>query len=118
MDLACYYDLNLMGREVSDPLEELAQDVYHRLIETPGSNIDDPDRGLGLEDALSGPYDPTLGARIEAELRKDDRIGGVSATVLLVEDGHYEIAIEIEVDGSTIGVVFESDAAGGVRRVS
>ena len=48
-DLLCLDDLDLFATEIDDPIGELEQDLYHRLIELPGTNPDDVNRGLGLE---------------------------------------------------------------------
>jgi phage baseplate assembly protein W len=119
MDLVGFDDLDQFGSETQSALEELAQDLYHRLIETRGSNLDDPDRGLGIEDMLSGPYDPGLTQRIEAELRKDDRVDAVQATITeLGDDGAFRIEIEVEANGETVGLALEPDGLGGFRRVA
>ena len=118
MDLVCFDDLDHFAAETTTAMEELAQDLYHRLIEQPGSNIDDPDRGLGIEDMLSGPVDPQLTHRIEAELRKDDRVDAVKATVTeLGDDGAFRIEIEVEANEETVGLAIEADAL-GIRRVA
>jgi hypothetical protein len=116
-EIRCYDDVDQFGAETVDEYEELLQDCYHRLIEEPGSNIDDPDRGLGIEDMLSGPLDPLLKQRIEAELRKDERVSSSAATITEIEAGSFRIEIQIEVDESVVGLVLETDAAGSIRRV-
>lgn len=117
-DLRCFDDLDQFGAEAKDELEELLQDLYHRLIEPRGSNLDDIGRGLGLEDALSGTVDASLKQRIEAELRNDDRVDAVTAVITEYQAGFFRIEIEVEVNGELAGLVVESDGAGGVRRVS
>ncbi len=117
-DLRAVDDLDPYASETSDPLEELAQDLYHRLIEPPESNLDDPDRGLGLEDALSGPFDaPSLKARIEAEMRKDSRVDAVVATLTLPEVGVVLVDIALEANDQQLGIRVRSDAR-GVRRLA
>jgi hypothetical protein len=117
MDIVCWDDLDLYGAELDDPQAELAQDLYHRLIEPRGSNLDDPDRGIGLDDALSGTYDPDLPRRIETEFRKDDRVAAVVATVTEISEGVFRVEIEIEADGELVPIVVESDGNGGFRRI-
>jgi hypothetical protein len=117
MDLIWLDDLDPFGRELDDPLEELAQDVYHRLLELPGSNLDDPERGFGLEDALSGRIDTRLGARIEAELGKDDDIDAARAVVTEPERGVLKIEIEITASDEIRTLTLEA-RDGGVRRLS
>lgn len=116
MDLRCYDDLDLFGAECEDALEELEQDNYHRLIEAPGSNLDDPDRGLGISDVLSGVADPSLGPRAEAELRKDDRNRAVRATVSSDTDGSYEMQIDVEADEGKLDMTVPFGPDGVARR--
>jgi len=117
-ELRCYEDMDPFAAETADALEDLAQDLYHRLIEPPGSNLDDPNRGLGIEDALSGPVDSGLKQRIEAELRKDVRVTAVAATITQLDTSNFRIEIAIEADEEELGLVLESDASGSVRRVA
>jgi phage baseplate assembly protein W len=117
-DLRCFDDLDAFGAETSDALEELEQDLYHRLIEPRGSNLDDPDRGLGIEDMLSGEVDPGLKQRIEAELRKDERVTAVSASITEIATGSFRIEVHIEANEEVLGLVLETDAAGGIRRAA
>jgi phage baseplate assembly protein W len=115
-DFDCFDDLNAFDVDITDPIEVLAQDVYHILIEPAGSNIDDPDRGIGLPDHLSAPRDATLAARIDAQLQKDDRVDTSSTTI---EDNGTEqrVDIRIEVAGTVVDLAFVNDAD-GFRRAS
>lgn len=117
-DLLAIDDLDAYATETTDPLDELAQDLYHRLIEPPESNLDDPDRGFGLEDALSGPFDaPSLKARIEAEMRKDSRVDAAVATLTLPAVGVVLVDIAIEANEEQFGISVRSDAS-GIRRTA
>lgn len=102
-DLICSSDLDLFGRETTDPLEVLAQDLFHRLTETYGSNPDDVDRGVGIVDALSGIVeDRDIGAEIRADFLKDDRVSDVRVTVTQIPEvaGGQRIATLVQtVDG-------------------
>jgi len=103
-EIDCFDDIALLGGELTDPLDELAQDLYHRLIETPGSNPDDPDAGLGIEDALSGVGGGTaLGHRIEAELQKDSRVDACQAVVTSDGDGAFGISIAVQPNAEELG---------------
>lgn len=108
-DFDCFDDLNVFDVDVTDPVEVLWQDVFHRLIETPGSNIDDPDRGVGIEDALSGVFDPNLARRVEADLRKDDRIDAVECVITRDGEDEYRVDITIEVNGDVLSQSFAFD---------
>ncbi len=122
MDALCLDDLDLFGGEIDDPLEELGQDLYHRLIEAPGSNIDDPARGYGLEGRLSSAgrsktLPTTIRHGIEAELKKDRRVWAVRAAVESPAVGEYRVHIQIESDEGELGITLAADGD-GVRRVS
>lgn len=133
MDVLCLDDLDAFGTELDDPLAELLQDDYHRLIEAPGSNPDDPNRGLGLEDLLSaaiaaGPNAPSdavdlasLGPRIETELLNDDRNADVRATLSVLEQTArgttFAIDVEIVSDQGLAGRLGITAGPDGVRRV-
>lgn len=108
-DVLCFEDLDQFGTDIDDPIAELEQDVFHILIETPGSNIDDPDRGLGLEDALSGEYDPKHPALIAAGLEKDPRIDAARCVITPREGGEYEIDISIDVNEQELQISLQFD---------
>lgn len=105
LDLRCLDDLDEHASEITDPLESLIQDNYHRIITPPGQNIDDPDFGLGIQRMLSGSTADlaSMGPRIEAELRKDPRNAEVRALVTPLDKGVYDIAIAIVPDAEEVG---------------
>jgi hypothetical protein len=115
VDVVCFDDLDLQGAEMDDPVAELEQDCYHRLIEMPGSNPDDVTRGLGLISLLSGPIDNSLGSKIDAELRKDDRVESTAVTITETGTGEYKIEIQIQPEGS---IVILSSQKQGVTRLA
>ena len=122
VDALCLDDLDPFGTELDDPLAELYQDLYHRIIEAPGSNLDDPDRGFGLEGRLSAAgRKKALGASIkhglEAELRKDPGVHNARATITETAPNEYAIAIEIEADEAALKITLVRNGA-GVRRVA
>ena len=117
MDLDCFDDMTAFADELNDPLAELEQDLWHRLIEEPGSNIDDPDRGFGLFSRLSGVYDPATPQLIEAEMRKDDRVVAARCTVAELEDGVFRVDIQIETDAGDVAVTANVTSS-GVERVT
>lgn len=116
-DLRGYDDLDAFGEETVDELEDLEQDIYHRLIEPRGSNIDDPDRGLGIEDRLGGIVDPSLAQDIEDELRKDERVSNVSARVTELDSSRYQIDIQVAVNEEKLSLTFQTDASGNLIRI-
>ncbi len=122
MDLVAFDDLSSFGLETTSALQELEQDLYHRLVETPGSNLDDPNRGLGIDDALSGALDRTLGARVEAEFRKDPRVDDVQARVTQLtsggnQGGSFRLDIDIVAGAAALNMQLTLDAV-GLRRAS
>ncbi len=115
-DFICLDDMDPMAGELDDPVAELEQDLYHRLITPPGRNIDDPAFGLGLEDMLSGFVDNSLASRIEAEFKKDDRVDSVDVAITQTAVGVFRIDIEIQPTGA---LLLEADTkAGLVRRLA
>jgi hypothetical protein len=124
VDALCMNDLDLYGRDLNDPLGELYQDLVHRLFELLGSNADDADRGVGIEDMLSGGFVATNGGpgvstahRIEKDFLKDDRVKEVAANVVERAAGDFEINIQIVANEGTLGITLEGNA-NGVRVVS
>lgn len=114
-DLLCGLDLDPYGRELNDPIEELSQDLIHRAIEVPNSNIDEPDRGVGLEETLSGTTAGATTRRLESDWKKDDRVTDVRATTTLLERGSYSMSVDVIANESKLGITLESDGGGGVR---
>lgn len=109
MDVLCTVDLDAFGTDLDDPMLELEQDALHMLIEEPGSNISDLERGLGLEGKLSGAFDASLERQIEAGLQRDPRIDVATVTITAEGRGGYSVSIEIEANGEELGLVFDFD---------
>lgn len=107
-DLLCELDLDAYGRETTSDLQTLIQDVLHVLIEDLGSNLDDPNRGVGVDNFLSGTQDQLaqLPRIIEDQLAKDDRINTVSANLETQPDGTFRIRIDIGVAETIIPLLF------------
>jgi hypothetical protein len=81
MDLRWLVDLDLFGAETADAAEELTQDTYHVIEQDLGSNGDDPTRGLGVANMLSGQIPAGFTTTADTELAQDDRIDSVSSTL-------------------------------------
>jgi len=116
-DLVCDVDLDPFGNETTSDLQSLVQDVTHVLVETLGSNPDDPDRGVGIVNYLSGTADSLRGLPgvIEEQLGRDDRITHVDASVEAdsTREFNYIIKVNIAVSGTIIDLQYGySDAAG------
>lgn len=117
-DLTCLDDLDSYMAENASPFDDYLQDCYHRLLEAPGSNPDDPNRGLGLDQMLSGTVDPQIKARIEGELKKDSRTQSVQVVIIpitLPTGAGYQINIRLQADGRTLGLVIQTDGTSFTR---
>lgn len=114
-DVLCFDDLDLFGRECPTELDALEQDLYHAVLEAPGSNPDDLHRGLGMRQRLNGPVDPSLRARAEAQCRRDPRVDAVRGTVTQIggTDGAPELrlSLEVESNGQLLGLGIDVGAA-------
>lgn len=135
LDLRCLDDLDDLAEEITDPFESLFQDNYHRLIDPPGSNLDDKNWGLGIKRFLSASTSlsqrqeaavnlASLASRIEAELRKDDRNAEVRARVTPTANrGEYSITVVWVPDPDLVGTPEKQQimnlrgGAGGVELV-
>lgn len=127
-ELAAVDDLGLFAEEVASDLEALKQDVYHVLIETPGSNPDDVERGVGIDDLLSSPTTKLTGLTriVEEQLQRDERIDGARAELVQIQPGGslpdgttlpaggYLLEIEVIVGESVVPLSFLSTGTGGL----
>lgn len=113
-DLRCEEDFDLYGRELDDPIAELEQDLWHRLIERPGENIDDEDRGCGIQDLLSADFDaPAIKHRIIADFKKDLRVDSVTVDILEEEIGIFRAVIAVQGSAKELGIVAEINTISG-----
>jgi len=115
MDLDCFDDMSPFADELDDPLAELEQDLWHRIIEEPGSNIDDPDRGFGLFARLSGEYDPATPQLLEAEVRKDERVAAARAFVTQLADDTFRVQLVVETEAGDLALAAKVSPAGVER---
>ncbi len=127
-EVVCFDDLDELAGETASDLESLEQDVYHILIEVPGSNIDAPDRGCDVESILSGPATRLDGmtTNIESQLRKDARIDDAQATLTKLPpgstlpdgtslpDGGYLLSVEVVASGAVLGLSYSFTSDGGL----
>lgn len=120
-DLVGLDDLDPFASETTSDLQSLLQDLYHVLIELPGSNPDDPTRGVGIDQYLSGTLDQlrTLPGVIETQFTADDRVDGCTASLESQSSGPYPwiIAVEVQVSGTVIGLQYGWDSVGGLQQV-
>lgn len=94
-DLRWYDDLDPFCLDTADDSENLEQDSYHVIIEDPGSNMQDPNSGLGVENALSGQFNPGLAALAEAQIAADARVAGVEAKIS--DDGNGKVTLDLAI---------------------
>lgn len=134
-DLVCDDDVDPNAAETTSDLQTLEQDIYHILLEDPGSNPDDPDRGVGVPSLLSGDTSvlATIPRQIESQLLNDERIEQVQAQIVHIpaggtfsdgtpvgdQDG-YEIQIQYQPTGAVLpqSVSFGYSSAGGLLSLS
>lgn len=100
-ELLCLDDVDPYAREITNPLEELKQDIFHRLLEDPDSNLDaiamGEQRGLGLEDLLATPLSPSLAQLIKSECERDDRVTAATALVTEQRNGNGPSTVTISI---------------------
>lgn len=97
-------DMDPQGAETASDLESLEQDVLHVLKERLASNLDDPNRGLGVEDYLGSTEDKlaTLAHEIDTQLAEDSRLTSVQTTVTKDSTGTINIHVTCDVAGQVV----------------
>lgn len=109
-DLICDQDVDLYARETTSDLQSLIQDIFHLLKELPGSNPDDPLRGIGIDQYLSSKFNEfqTVAGLIDAQLKQDTRITDSHTTIKADpnRDGQYFIGMEVSVGADIIPLEF------------
>ena len=109
-DLVCDQDLDPFAGETTSDLQNLIQDVTHVIVELPGSNPDDPNRGVGIFNYLSGTEADLakVAGIIESQLTQDDRVQACSCSILTQDDATFPfvVRVDITVAGSVIGLSY------------
>jgi hypothetical protein len=102
-------DLDPGARETASDLDSLEQDVLHIISEELGSNLDDPNRGVGAVGYLGGTAQmlQQLGPILDAQLADDPRITNSHTTTLQQSDGTWIIRCEILVSGEIVALQFK-----------
>lgn len=115
-DGLCVLDVDPMGGETTSDLANLIQDCYHRLLELPGSNIDDPALGIGVDLYLSGTVTDfmALQQKIPQQLLEDDRVSTCTAKIAQEPDSSYTIDLEVGVASGVLGLSYSYTQAGGL----
>src|ERR1700690_795675 len=98
-DLLFGNDLDPLGQETTSDLQNLMQDVQHVLQEDLGSNLDDPNRGVGIYNYLSGTNVDlqSLVGNIKSNLIDDPRIDSVDASAVAQTSGIYAYIIYVNI---------------------
>lgn len=106
-DLICVDDLDPFANETTSDLQNLIQDIGHLLKEFPGTNPDDPDRGIGVETYLSGTLDNfrNLSALIESQVTKDPRVDTCTCSIDTSTE-NFTVNISVGVSGTVIPLEF------------
>jgi len=107
-------DLDANGSETASDFQALAQDVYHLLWQSLGSDLDDPTRGVGAEDSLSGTTTQFLRnvGSIDAQLKSDTRIARSETTV-----NGTSVSVQILPVGSVLPISYSYSPLTGVQLV-
>ena len=118
-DLVCMLDLDPNGAETTSDLQSLEQDIFHVLINLLGDNPDDPGRGVGIDQYLSGTLDQIapLAKIIENQIDQDDRVDSCSCGIIQNDSSSpypITISIEVGVNGAVIGLQFGWTGSGVV----
>jgi hypothetical protein len=115
MDLRWLDDMQIDAAETSGDEEELEQDVYHVIEQDYGTNIDDPERGLGIANMSSQALTTSTKqweTKSDTEVAKDDRCKRVTSTIEVSDDGSTWIRIEVESNEDVIDVNVPVPTAG------
>jgi hypothetical protein len=121
-DILCGNDVDPLGQETTSDLQNLMQDIQHVLQQDLGSNLDDPNRGVGIYNYLSGTNIDlqSLAGNIKSNLIDDPRIDSVSVNVQAQSSGIYAyiIYVDIGVSGTVLPLSFSWSQATGLVNTS
>lgn len=119
-DLVCDSDLDPFANETGSDLENLIQDMTHLLLEDLGSNPDDPLRGIGIYNYLSGsaPNIPAFCGTVQDQMGRDDRITAVSCVATASGEASYRIDITIQVGATVIPLQYSWSTPEGLALLS
>lgn len=120
-DLVCVDDLDANGAETMSDLQAFAQDIYHLLSETLGSNLADPTGGLGLANVLSSSTEDALAAlaNVDPQISADPRTATSTTTPTYAADGSLVGAsISVLPIGALLPIQFSWSAVSGLQQVA
>lgn len=120
-DLLAGDDVDPLGQETTSDLQNLVQDVIHVLVQDRGSNLDDPNRGVGLYNYLNGSSNDleSLVGAIKSNLLDDPRIDSVDVEISAQTTGafSYIIYVAIGVNGTVLSLNFGWSQATGLQNI-
>lgn len=101
-------DLDASGAETDSDLESLENDVLHMLMQDLGSNLADPDKGVGVFNFLSGTSDQleALPAVVDAQLAQDPRISNSQTTLATNADGSFSLVVTVTVGNDVVDLQY------------
>jgi hypothetical protein len=117
-DLVAVDDLDANGAETTSDLQAYAQDIYHELIEAPGSNLADPAGGIGIGGLMSGASSDVVRAvsTIDPRLSQDPRCAKSETTLVTDSLGApVSASIDIEPVGSLLPLNFSWSKSAGLQ---
>jgi hypothetical protein len=102
-------DMDVLATETTSEMQNIQQDLGHRLIELPGSNLDFGDnntRGIGIMQYLSadGARLEGLPRKIDEEFGQDPRVVDSSTELLDNGDGTFTINTLITTQAGVFGL--------------
>lgn len=102
-------DMDPGGRETDSDLASLEQDILHIIAQVLGSNLDDPNRGIGAVGYLSGTSQALAGmpALIDAQLLDEPRITSCQTSMVQLSDGSFLIQPQILVAGQVVNLNYK-----------
>ena len=116
-DAVCLDDVDSTGAETTSDLQALSQDIYHILLESFGSNIDDPSRGIGVRGLLNGTSQGLTRAAgiLDSQLRKDNRIDSSRTTITFDSTTQiYTLNLMVVAAGNLLPMAYNYTQAGGL----
>jgi hypothetical protein len=110
-------DIDPNGSETTSDLQSLVQDCYHVLWETLGANLDDPTRGIGVENALSNSAQDILAmpSNVDRQIELDDRVAKSVTTVAQTGPVNWSMTSTVYPVGSVLPITFTYSPAQGLQ---
>jgi hypothetical protein len=110
-------DLDPTGAETASDLESLEQDVMHIIAQTLGSNVADPDKGIGAVNYLSGTSAALaqMPQVLDAQLSNVLRLSGSKTTLTQAADGTWQVQVRCAVGGQVVNFNYALGPGGVVR---